>query len=54
MPDTGSHKPKGRNLPSWMSARDTDKTSDNKQPENEKNKPRESSIRANKSPKLMV
>lgn len=61
MPDSGSNKAKGRNLPSWMSSRETDKTSDRKEPTGDKNKGNasqvsaspESSKGANKSSKLL-
>ncbi|XP_071731880.1 DNA-repair protein XRCC1 [Rutidosis leptorrhynchoides] len=39
MPDSGSHKGKGRSLPSWMSSRDTDKTTDRNDSANNKDKP---------------
>ncbi|KAK9054693.1 hypothetical protein SSX86_025772 [Deinandra increscens subsp. villosa] len=61
MPDSGSHKPTGRALPSWMSSRDADKKSDQKEPVDKKDKHQagqtttstESSVGANKFSKLM-
>ncbi|KAI7736423.1 hypothetical protein M8C21_016096 [Ambrosia artemisiifolia] len=38
MPDTVSHKPAGRALPSWMSARDDDNNSGRKEPVKDKDK----------------
>lgn len=67
MPDSGSVKATGRNLPSWMSSRDTDKKSESKEPsEDDKGKRQgkpqasqattssESSLGSSKSSKLLV
>lgn len=65
MPDSGSHKATGRNLPSWMSSRDTDKKSESKEAPEDKGKRQskphasqtttssESSLGANKPSKLL-
>lgn len=65
MPDSGSHKTTGRNLPSWMSSRDDDKKSAHEEPADDKGKRQgkphanqtttstESSIGANKSSKIL-
>ncbi|CAI9281256.1 unnamed protein product [Lactuca saligna] len=49
MSDSGSGKPTGRNLPSWMSSRDTDKKSESKEPSDDDKCKRQGKPHANQA-----